>query len=101
MNPMEAAWMILKNMSVRDIPPAIPPVITPNPRDLTPEQIQQIMSGGPVPEGMEMPQAAPTPPPLDPEFMERIERNRANARQNDQARSMQNAAKREERKRKD
>ena len=101
MNPMEAAWMILKNMSVRDIPPAIPPVITPNPRDLTPEQIQQIMAGGPMPEGMEMPQDAPATPPLDPEFMERIERNRANAQQNDQARSMQNAAKREERKRKD
>jgi hypothetical protein len=46
-------------------------------------------------------QTSPAPPPLDPEFMERIERNRANAQQRDQAKSMQNAAQREQRKQRD
>ena len=92
MNPMDTAWMILKEMNrlplsarehIATMPPA--PLITPNPNEMTPEQKESYAAGGP-------------PPPLDPEFMARIERNRANARQNDQAKSMQNAAEREARK---
>lgn len=115
MNPMDTAWMILKEMNrfplgeeelqaareaagrhvppyprlsarehINTMPPA--PLITPNPNEMTPEQKESYAAGGP-------------PPPLDPEFMARIERNRANAQQNDQANSMRNAAKREARKR--
>jgi hypothetical protein len=69
MNPMDTAWMILKEM---------------NRLPLSAREPTAAMS--------------PAPPPLDPEFMERIERNRANAQQNDQANSMRNAAQRQQRK---